>query len=61
MNEMIEWLEEQLEWKKRELEKVLEALYKMPIPDLVSRRVCETEVLVYRIALRKAKEIRGDK
>ena len=57
LGELTEWIEEHLEGKKHDLEIVLGANSKMPFPDLVSRRVVETEILVYRIMLRKVREL----
>ena len=53
IEELREWLAENLSDAERWLERIKESNRKMPLPDIVARRVIETEAMVYRIILRK--------
>ena len=56
LEELAIWLEDEIVHKEQELQRVIDSNRKMPIPDLISRRVIESEMLAYRIVRRKIKE-----
>ena len=47
------WLQEHIADEERNLEMIKESNRKMPIPDLISRRVVETQIMDYRNILRR--------
>jgi len=51
--ELKEWLEEHIDDEERNLEMIKESNRKMPIPDIVARRVVETQIMDYRNILRQ--------
>ena len=53
IKELREWLAEKLNDAESDLERIKESNRKMPLPDIVARRVIETEAMVYRNILRK--------
>jgi len=53
IEELREWLAENLSDAESWLERIKESNRKMPLPDIVARRVIETEAMVYRNILRK--------
>ena len=57
LEELAIWLEDEIVHKEQELQRVIDSNRKMPIPDLISRRVIESEMLAYRIVRRKIKEV----
>ncbi len=50
------WIEEKITTYERELEIIKQSNKRYPIPDIVSRRVVETQIMDYRNILRKLKE-----
>jgi len=58
---LIDHFENKLAYKEEETRKVIESIRKMPMPDIVSRRVCETECLMLRIVIRDIKRLAEDK
>ena len=56
LEELAVWLDDEIVHKEQELQRVIDSNSKMPIPDLISRRVIESEMLAYRIVRRKIKE-----
>ena len=56
LEELAIWLDDEIVHKEQELQRVIDSNRKMPIPDLISRRVIESEMLAYRIVRRKIKE-----
>jgi len=57
VEKLLNHFENKLEYKKEETEQVIASIRKMPIPDIVSRRVCETECLMLRIVIRDIKRL----
>ena len=57
LEELAVWLDDEIVHKEQELQRVIDSNRKMPIPDLISRRVIESEMLAYRIVRRKIKEV----
>ena len=51
--ELKEWLKEHIDDEERNLDMIKESNRKMPMPDIVARRVVETQLLDYRNILRK--------
>uniref|UniRef100_A0A6M3JID2 Uncharacterized protein n=1 Tax=viral metagenome TaxID=1070528 RepID=A0A6M3JID2_9ZZZZ len=47
------WLQEHITDEERNLEMIKESNRKMPIPDIVARRVVETQIMDYRNILRR--------
>ena len=53
ITELKEWLKEHIEDEERNLEMIKESNHKMPMPDIVARRVVETQIMDYRNILRR--------
>lgn len=53
VEELKTWLKAKVIWSERDLESIKESNRKSPLPDIVARRVCETEILCYRNVLRR--------
>uniref|UniRef100_A0A6M3LGE3 Uncharacterized protein n=1 Tax=viral metagenome TaxID=1070528 RepID=A0A6M3LGE3_9ZZZZ len=51
--ELKEWLKEHIIEEERNLEMIKESNRKMPMPDIVARRVTETQIMDYRNILRR--------
>ena len=51
--ELKEWLKDHISDEERNLEMIRQSNREMPIPDLVARRVVETQIMDYRNILRK--------
>ena len=51
--ELKEWLREHIIDEERNLEMIKESNLKMPLPDIVARRVVETQIMDYRNILRR--------
>ena len=52
ITELKEWLSEHIADEERNLEMIGESNRKMPFPDIVARRVVETQIMDYRHILR---------
>ena len=50
------WLKEHIADEEQNLEMIKESNRKMPFPDIISRRVVETQIMDYRNILRRIKE-----
>lgn len=51
--ELKEWLKEHIADEERNLEMIKESNRKIPMPDIVARRVVETQIMDYRNILRR--------
>lgn len=53
VGELETWLKAKVVWSKRDLESIEASNRKMFLPDIIARRVCETEILCYGNVLRR--------
>ncbi len=53
VEELKTWLKEHIVQYEGELEMIKESNKKMPLPDIVARRVTETQIMDYRNILRR--------
>jgi hypothetical protein len=56
ITELKVWLQEHIIEYERELEIIKESNRKMPMPDIVARRVTETQIMDYRNILKRLNE-----